>query len=122
MLPPLLKIMINEPELLAEHIEAYTHLFVKDMALWQTSIKRQWKWKLTLGLSMVLFLLFAGVSVMLWGITQRSHWSLWVIPLTPLVTGIVASLMLSSKNALRTPFGALKNQFCSDIRMLKGAK
>ena len=119
MLPPLLKIMINEPGLLAEHIEAYSQLIVKDVASWQNSIKRQFKLKAIMGGSLFLTLLFTGIAVMLWGTTNSTHWSLFVIPLIPLLTLIISGIMLLSGHAARNPFHSVKKQFCSDLRMLK---
>ena len=120
MLPPLLKIIINEPRLLTEHLDAYSQLLIKDVSLWQTSMKRQMKWRMALGGNLFLFLLFAGIAVMLWGTTQTPHWSLIVVPLIPLLIVIVAALMLPRKDSVRQPFAALKKQFCSDMQMLKG--
>lgn len=120
MLPPLLKIIINEPGLLSEHLDAYSQLLIKDVSLWQTSLKRQMKWKMALGGNLVLFLLLSGIAVMLWGTTQSSHWSLIVIPLIPLFFVIVCAVMLPRKDTVREPFVTLKKQLCSDIQMLKG--
>ena len=120
MLPPLLKIIINEPGLLSEHLDAYSQLLVKDVSLWQASLKRQMKWKMALGGNLFLFLLLSGVAIMLWGTTQSSHWSLFVIPLIPLFFVIVCALMLPRKHAVREPFVTLKKQLCSDIQLLKG--
>jgi len=119
MLPPLLKIMINEPGLLSEHIEAYSQLIVKDVALWQDSIKRQFKLKAIMGGSLFLTLLFTGIAVMLWGATNSTHWSLIVVPLIPLLTLIVAWMMLMNRHIAQNPFQSIKKQFCSDLRMLK---
>lgn len=120
MLPPLLKIIINEPGLLSEHLDAYSQLLIKDVSLWQISLKRQMKWKMALVGNLFLFLLFSGIAVMLWGTTQTTHWSLIVIPLIPLLMAIVAALMLPRKDSVRKPFAALKKQICSDMQMLRG--
>lgn len=120
MLPPLLKIIINEPGLLSEHLEAYSQLLIKDVTLWRASLKRQMKWKMALGGNLVLFLLLSGIAIMLWGATQTTHWSLIVIPLIPLFFAIVSALMLPRKDTVREPFVTLKKQLCSDIQMLKG--
>lgn len=119
MLPPLLKIIINEPRLLTEHLDAYSQLVIKDVSVWQASIKQQAKWKALQGINLFLFLLFAGIAVMLWGTTQTAHWSLIVIPLIPLSIVIVATLM-RPRESTRPPFAALKKQFSSDMEMLKG--
>lgn len=120
MLPPLLKIIINEPGLLSEHLDAYAQLLIKDVSLWQTSLKRQMKWKMALGGNLFLFLLLSGMAIMLWGATQSFHWSLIVIPLIPLFFVIVSAVMMPRKDTVREPFVTLKKQLCSDIQMLKG--
>lgn len=120
MLPPLLKIIINEPRLLGEHIEAYSQLVVKDISLWQASIKRQIKWRMALGSNLFLFLLFTGIAVMLWGTTQTAHWSLFVIPSIPLIVVIVSALMMPRSTMQRQPFDSFKKQLCSDLEMLRG--
>lgn len=120
MLPPLLKIIINEPGLLSDHLDAYSQLLVKDVSLWQASLKRQMKWKVALGGNLFLFVLLTGVAVMLWGTTQTPHWSLIVIPLIPLFFVLVSAAMMPRKNTVREPFVSLKKQLCSDIQMLKG--
>lgn len=120
MLPPLLKIIINEPGLLTEHLEAYSQLFVKDVSLWQASIQRQMKWKIILAGNLFLFMLFAGVAIMLWGTSQSTHWSLAAVPLIPLLLLVITALIKPRKDSMRQPFGALKKQFCSDVKMFKG--
>lgn len=120
MLPPLLKIIINEPGLVTEHLEAYSQLFVKDVTLWQASIQRQIKWKLILGGNLFLFVLFAGIALMLWGTSENTHWSLAVVPLIPLVLMILTAIMQPRKDSIRKPFDAIKKQFCSDVKMLNG--
>ena len=120
MLPPLLKIIINEPRLLSEHLEAYSHLFVKDVTLWKASIQRRIKWKIILAGNLFLFILFAGIALMLWGISQSNHWSLAVVPLIPLTLVIIAAFMQPGEDSIRKPFETLKKQFSSDVQMLKG--
>ena len=67
MFPPLLKKIFNEPGLIAEHVEAYSHLLSKDAHLWQVSVKRQFFLKLIMGSNFFLTLLFAGIALMIWG-------------------------------------------------------
>ena len=119
MLPPLLKIIINEPGLITEHLQAYSQLFIKDVALWQASIQRQMKWKMILAGNLFLFIVFAGIALMLWGTSQSTHWSLTVVPLIPLLFLVLTALMQPRKDSMRKPFVALKKQFCSDMKMLK---
>lgn len=119
MFPPLLKIIFNEPGLIAEHVEAYSHLLSKDAHLWQASVKRQFFLKLIMGSNFFLTLLFAGIALMIWGATNNTHWSLVVVPLVPFVVAIGAAFMLANKDLTRAPFAATKHQLSTDMRMFK---
>ena len=122
MLPPLLRIMINEPRLLTEHAEAYFHLIVKEAHLWQAANKRRLMLKLVTGGSLFLTLLFTGIALMIWGATQNAHWTLIVVPLVSLVVFIALIIMLANDAKPVKPFEATKKQLCNDINMFKEAK
>ena len=119
MLPPLLRIMINEPRLLSEHAEAYSHLVVKEAHLWEAAFKRRLMLKLVTGSSLFFTLVFAGIALMIWGATDHTHWTLIVVPLVPLVVFIALLIMLANDDKLVKPFEATKKQFCNDISMFK---
>lgn len=118
MLPPLLRIMINEPRLLTEHAEAYSHLVMQEAHLWQAAIKRRLMLKLVTGGSLFFTLLFAGVALMIWGATDHTHWTLIVVPLVPLVVFIALLIMTNDDKPVK-PFETTKKQFCNDISMFK---
>lgn len=118
MLPPLLRIIINEPGLLADHAVAYSHLISHDARLWKASVKRQLLLKAMMGGGILLALLFAGIALMVWGATDHNHWTLIVVPLVPLVLAIVAGYLAADKTD-DTPFAATKSQICTDVRMFK---
>ena len=118
MLPPLLRIIINEPGLLTEHAVAYSHLISNDAHLWKASVKRQLVLKAMMGGSLLLALLFAGIAVMVWGATDHNHWTLIVVPVVPLVVAIVAGFMAADKSDY-APFAATKSQICTDVSMFK---
>ncbi len=119
MLPPFLKIMINEPGLLTEHLQAYSHLVTKDVRHWGTSFQHRLLLKAILGGTLFLAVLFGGFALMIWGATDNAHWSLIVVPLMPLVVAIASGVLLSNKDMGPKPFESVKKQFCADIRMFK---
>lgn len=119
MLPPFLRILINEPRLLMEHIDAYSSLLTKDVHLWQAYVQRRVLLNLIMGGGFLLALLFAGIALMVWGATDNIHWSLIVVPLVPLAISIAVGILLATKNIHRKPFEASKKQFCADVRMFK---
>ena len=118
MLPPFLKIMINEPGLLTEHLHAYSNLITKDVHHWGASLQHRLLLKVLLGGMLFLTVLFGGFALMIWGATDNAHWSLIVVPLVPLVIAIAAAFM-SNKDMGPKPFESVKKQFCADIRMFK---
>ena len=118
MLPPFLRILINEPELVAEHISAYSSLIAQDVHLWQTRMQRRVLLKLLMGGSLLLTLLFSGIALMVWGATDSHHWTLIVVPLIPLALTIAVAF-LASGSTTRQPFEASKKQFCADLNMFK---
>lgn len=119
MLPPLLRIMINEPRLLVEHAEAYSHLVAQEAQLWQEAVKRRMMLRLAIVASLFFALLFAGIALMIWGATGHPHWTLIVVPLLPLVAFIFLLIVKSNDNEPFKPFAATKTQFCNDISMFK---
>ena len=119
MLPPLLRIMINEPRLISEHAEAYSHLIVKEAHLWQAALKRRLMLKIVTGSSLFFTLVFAGIALMIWGATDHTHWTLIVVPSVPLVVFIASMVMLANADKPVKPFEATKKQLCNDISMFK---
>lgn len=119
MLPPLLRIMINEPRLLIEHAEAYSQLVVQEAHLWQEAIKRRAMLKMATGASLFFTLLFAGIALMIWGATDHSHWTLFVVPLLPFLAFVILLMVIANDDKSIKPFAATKTQFCNDISMFK---
>lgn len=119
MLPSFLRLLINEPELLTEHIEAYSSLLTKDLQLWQAYVQRQLILKMMMGGGFLLTIMFTGIALMLWGVTDKRHWALIVVPLVPFVVSMAVAFILMNKSLVRKPFETSKKQFCADIRMFK---
>lgn len=119
MLPPLLRIIINEPRLLVEHAEAYSQLVAQEAHFWREAIKRRMMLKMATGASLFFTLLFAGIALMIWGATDHPHWTLIVVPLLPLLVFIVLLIVIANDDKPIKPFAATKTQFCNDISMFK---
>lgn len=119
MLPPLLRIMINEPRLLSEHVGAYSNLVAREVHLWQASVKRRFIFKLIATSSLFFTLLFAGIALMIWGATDHMHWTLIVVPLVPFGIFIVTALMGAGDRTPVKPFETIKAQICTDVSLFK---
>lgn len=121
MLPPLLRIMINEPRLLSEHVGAYSNLVAREAHLWQASLKRRFIFKLIATSSLFFALLFAGIALMIWGATDHLHWTLIVVPLVPFGIFIATALMGAGDDddTAVKPFETIKAQICTDVSLFK---
>jgi len=122
MIHPLFRLLVSQPQLLAEHVEAYSELVAAEIG----AVTAQWKRRALLqGLSAamgILGLLFAGVALMLWAAipagTMSHPWALWAVPAIPLVMAAWAQL------AARAPLevhGArrIREQLAADAAMLR---
>lgn len=122
MIHPVFRLLVSEPQLLAEHVEAYSELVAAEVG----AVTTQWKRRALLhGLSAglgLMGLLFAGVAIMLWAavpIDSMNHpWALFAVPAIPLVMAVWAHF------AARAPVAehgtqTLREQFAADAAMLR---
>lgn len=124
MMHPLLRLILTQPQLLSDHVEAYAELVGADIgvatSLWK---KRAMLYALALcclGVAVVL----AGVALMLWAVIPvteiQAPWALIATPLLPFVVALsclkVASLLDNSR-----AFDNLRQQLKADMMMLREA-
>jgi hypothetical protein len=120
---PLLALLVTQPQLLVDHAQAYGALlgeeFGQASAAWQRRALLQVAALCFLGVTAVL----AGVAVMLWvalGVPANVLWVLVVIPLLPLLIGVVC-LLLARRPAQGASFANLSRQIDADIALLRTA-
>lgn len=122
MIHPLFRLIVSDPQLLAEHVEAYSELVAEEVG----AVTAQWKKRAMLQAvslaCMFLTVVLAGVGVMLWAVVpvenMNSPWALVAAPCIPLV------LALWSHLAARAPaaehgFKAIREQLAADAAMLR---
>lgn len=124
MMHPLLHLILTQPQLLAEHVEAYAELLGTDMgqasSLWKKRAVLHAIALCCLGVATVL----AGVALMLWAVipttAMQAPWALIAAPLVPFVMALsclkAASLLDSSR-----VFDNLRQQLKADMMMLREA-
>ncbi len=122
MLHPLLHLVTSQPQLLAEHAEAYADLFGEEL----DAASAQWKRKALLSAvalcSVAVAAVLAGVALMLWAVIPpadiHAPWALVAGPLLPL---LVAGACLLSARAQpdRAAFDAMRQQVKADVAMLR---
>jgi hypothetical protein len=122
MIHPLFRLLVSEPQLLADHVEAYSELVAAEVGAVTTQLKRR---AMLHGLSVVLLVLgtfFAGIAVMLWAVIPTDSMNhplvLWATPVIPLVMAVWAHF------AARAPVAehgtqTIREQLAADAAMLR---
>ena len=120
MLHPVFSTLIQRPELVLDHVEAYAALLNQE-ARFATN---QWimfgvAWVLA-GLCGCAFITFTGIALMLGFLHHQFHWILIVVPAAALLMTAVA--VAKAKRALPADhFAELKAQIDDDARALRMA-
>ncbi len=120
---PLLRLVTNQPQLLAEHAEAYADLFGEELS----TASAKWKRQALLGalalFGLVVGAVLAGVALMLWAVIppagMQAPWALIAAPLLPLLAAIGCALAARSPSTGPGLFGAMRQQVKADVAMLR---
>jgi hypothetical protein len=121
MIHPLLRLIATQPQLLADHAEAYAGLVSEDLG----KTAAVWKWRVACyGIALTLVavgMVLAGVALMFWAMTppanMQAPWALAAAPAIPFVAAIVC-VVLARRNTVDT-FADLKEQAAADLAMLR---
>lgn len=121
MIHPLLRLVATQPQLLADHAEAYAGLIGEEWsrtaASWQRRVLLNAGVLCLGGVAIVL----AGVSLMLWAAVPESgmRWP-WVLVAAPIAPALLAALCAVVGRADGAdPFADLKRQMAADLVMLR---
>lgn len=123
MLPPLLRVLLNEPDLVRGYVSAYAALLRQDGAGWQARQRRRLSYLLALASGVLLALLFTGIALMLYAVTGNGHWVLWSVPAAPLAWALAAGWLLWRAPLAPPPFSRVREQVVQDMELfgLKGS-
>lgn len=122
MIHPLFRLIVSDPQLIADHVEAYSELVAEEVG----AVATQWKKRAALqAMSLACIfvtIVFAGIAVMLWAVVPVQQmnvpWALLAAPCIPLV------LAVWSHFAARAPvaehgLSAIREQLAADAAMLR---
>ncbi|MDD2808106.1 phage holin family protein [Rhodoferax sp.] len=119
---PLLALLTRQPQLLADHAQAYTVLFHEELALARSAWQRQLTLRVVALGSLGAALLLGGMAVMLWAVTPLAGnpwaWALFVVPLLPLALAVVCFRMAREPQQ-RTAFANLWGQIKADLALCR---
>ncbi len=120
---PALLILAKNPEILADHAEAYTDLIAESVKSMVIDWRRRAICDVAIAICLLLFMVFAGVAAMLWGtsttVNIQGLYLLFGVPLLPLLVAI-ALWLFSSKRSYRTAaLELVKQQVRADLAVLR---
>jgi uncharacterized membrane protein YqjE len=122
MIHPLLHLMATQPQLLADHAEAYADLLGEELV----SASARWKRRVLLNsialCSLGVAAVLGGVALMLWAIIPpadiQAPWALVVAPLLPLGAAVACLLAVKAEREAGT-FDNVRRQMKADVAMLR---
>ena len=118
MLHPIFSVLISKPELVMEHASGYAALMREEASsVGKEVAKRAVAWGVTL-FGLLVFLILAGVAVMLAAVQERFYWSFVVVPGIALAISVLAFLE-ARKPLPEKAFTELKAQLDADAQALR---
>jgi hypothetical protein len=118
---PLLRLVVTQPQLLADHAEAYAGLFGEELgkatAVWK---QRALLSALALSLGAVAVVLL-GVALMLWAVTLpaqlQAPWALIAAPAAPALAALGCAF--AARREAGDGFADIKGQLAADLVLLR---
>ena len=120
MLHPLISTVIQRPDLVVDHASAYVALFQEEAThAGKELLEKAIAWAIA-GVTGLLFVIFAGIAVMLGFVNQHFSWALVLVPGVFLAIA-VAAFLKAQKPMKSNHFPELKAQMDSDAQALRMA-
>lgn len=118
MVHPIFSVLITKPELVMEHAAGYAALMRDEASsVGKEMAARAVAWGVAL-FGMLVFLILAGVAVMLAAIQDAFHWAFVLVPAAALVISVLAFLQ-ARKPLTEKAFTELKAQLDADAQALR---
>ncbi|WBY03385.1 hypothetical protein PE066_07600 [Ramlibacter tataouinensis] len=115
---PLFSVLVSRPELVMDHVAGYAALAQEEAASMGGAVTRRAIAWAACGVCALLFVLLAGVAVMLGAVTDGFHWALLLVPAVPLAgTGVAWGI--ARKQLPSRAFAELRAQLDADVQALR---
>jgi hypothetical protein len=123
MIHPLFRLLVSEPQMLAEHVEAYAELVTEEAGAVAKRIKRKMMLHAVSLLAAFLTLILASMGVMLWAAvpaeSMRAPWALLLVPAATALIAVGAHMAAASHAGEERGLKAIREQFAADAAMLR---
>lgn len=117
---PIFKVLVRRPELVVDHLSGYAALAQQEAStLGMEVLRRAIAWGIA-AVSFVVFLVLAGVAVMLGFMQGQFHWVLVLAPGAALALAVV-SVIIARRNPPPQAFIELRGQLEADAQALRMA-
>src|SRR5829696_7481375 len=118
MVHPIFSVLITKPELVMDHVAGYAALVQEEASTVGVQVARRViAWGVAV-MALVVFLVLAGVAVMLGAMQDRFHWVLVIAPGVALLVSLVA-WNVGRQRLPEKAFTELKAQLDADARALR---
>jgi hypothetical protein len=118
MVHPIFSVLIAKPELVMEHVAGYASLMRDEASsVGREMARRAVAWAVTL-FALLVFLILAGVAVMLAATAEAFHWAFVIVPLVALLLAAIGFLV-ARQPLPEKAFGELKAQLDADAKALR---
>ncbi len=118
MLHPIFSVLIRKPELVIDHVAGYAALVQEEASTVGGEVaRRAVAWAIA-AVGALVFLVLAGVAVMLGVMHEQFHWILVAAPAVPLAVA-VAAWTVARKRLPAKAFSELKAQLDADAQALR---
>ncbi len=111
--------VIRRPELLVDHLDAYSELAREELRRFGATLLQ----RLVLGLvalgSGLAAVVLAGVAVLMWAGGTPPHWAFVVVPLLPLALSLACTVFLLTCRDIDEPLERTWNQFDNDLALIR---
>ena len=117
---PIFKVLVRRPELMVDHLSGYAALAHQEASsLGAEVLRRAIAWGVA-AVAFIVFLMLAGVAVMLGFIHAQFHWVLVIAPAIALALALVA-MLIARKSLPTQAFVELRGQLEADAQALRMA-
>ncbi|HEX6703557.1 MAG TPA: phage holin family protein [Albitalea sp.] len=123
MIHPLFRLIVSEPQMLAEHVEAYAELMSEEAGAVAKRLKRKVVLHAVSGFFGFLAVILACVGLMLWAALpiedMRAPWALLLIPAIAVLGAVAAHIAAKSRAEEGRGMQAVREQMAADAAMLR---